>query len=197
MFRSEIGSGLEDPGGTPPPRIPRSTPPPPPPPGGHRHLRSIVMVLSPSNFDRKGLGHFREIWLLNGGPLLIGRRLHQKQHSALCYPTFRMRVRSRHLVLRGHWKNRTDLRTGLQTLWTIRIGPQIRQLVCIWSNWLSRPQLILASLTTSRWDWILVHYTHWPRRLKNHTFWDSTYQYSPRKRVVPPQMLSALHICDL
>ena len=30
MFRSEIGSGFEDPGGTPPPRIPRSTPPPPP-----------------------------------------------------------------------------------------------------------------------------------------------------------------------
>ena len=29
MFRSEIGSGFEDPGGTPPPRIPRSTPPPP------------------------------------------------------------------------------------------------------------------------------------------------------------------------
>ena len=28
MFRSEIGSGFEDPGGTPPPRIPRSTPPP-------------------------------------------------------------------------------------------------------------------------------------------------------------------------
>ena len=27
MFRSEIGSGLEDPGGTPPPRIPKSTPP--------------------------------------------------------------------------------------------------------------------------------------------------------------------------
>ena len=27
MFRSEIGSGFEDPGGTPPPRIPRSTPP--------------------------------------------------------------------------------------------------------------------------------------------------------------------------
>ena len=26
MFRSEIGSGFEDPGGTPPPRIPRSTP---------------------------------------------------------------------------------------------------------------------------------------------------------------------------
>ena len=29
MFRSEIGSGFEDTGGTPPPRIPRSTPPPP------------------------------------------------------------------------------------------------------------------------------------------------------------------------
>ena len=29
MFRSEIGSGFEDPGGTPPPRIPRSTPPGP------------------------------------------------------------------------------------------------------------------------------------------------------------------------
>ena len=28
MFRSEIGSGFEDPGDTPPPRIPRSTPPP-------------------------------------------------------------------------------------------------------------------------------------------------------------------------
>ena len=28
MFRSEIGSGFEDPGGTPPPRIPRSNPPP-------------------------------------------------------------------------------------------------------------------------------------------------------------------------
>ena len=27
MFRFEIGSGFEDPGGTPPPRIPRSTPP--------------------------------------------------------------------------------------------------------------------------------------------------------------------------
>ena len=27
MFRSEIGSGFEDPGGTPPPRIWRSTPP--------------------------------------------------------------------------------------------------------------------------------------------------------------------------
>ena len=34
MFRSEIGSGFEDPGGTPPPRIPGSTPPPPPPPPG-------------------------------------------------------------------------------------------------------------------------------------------------------------------
>ena len=30
LFRSEIGSGFEDPGGTPPLRIPRSTPPPPP-----------------------------------------------------------------------------------------------------------------------------------------------------------------------
>ena len=29
MFRSEIGSGFEDPDGTPPPRYPRSTPPPP------------------------------------------------------------------------------------------------------------------------------------------------------------------------
>ena len=29
MFRSEIGSGFEDPGGTPLPRIPRSTPLPP------------------------------------------------------------------------------------------------------------------------------------------------------------------------
>lgn len=27
MFRFEIGSGFEDPGGTPPPRISRSTPP--------------------------------------------------------------------------------------------------------------------------------------------------------------------------
>ena len=32
MFRSEIGSGFEDPGGTPPQRNPR-IPPPPPPPG--------------------------------------------------------------------------------------------------------------------------------------------------------------------
>ena len=31
MFRSEIGSGFEDPGGTPPPRILGNTPPPPPP----------------------------------------------------------------------------------------------------------------------------------------------------------------------
>ena len=31
MFRSEIGSGFEDPGDTPPQKIPRSTPPPPPP----------------------------------------------------------------------------------------------------------------------------------------------------------------------
>ena len=28
MFRSEIGSGFEDPGGTPPPRILGNTPPP-------------------------------------------------------------------------------------------------------------------------------------------------------------------------
>ena len=28
IFWSEIGSGFEEPGGTPPPRIPRSTPPP-------------------------------------------------------------------------------------------------------------------------------------------------------------------------
>ena len=27
FFGSEIGSGFEEPGGTPPPRIPRSTPP--------------------------------------------------------------------------------------------------------------------------------------------------------------------------
>ena len=31
IFRSEIGSGFEDPGGTPPPRIPRSTSSPPGP----------------------------------------------------------------------------------------------------------------------------------------------------------------------
>ena len=31
MFWSEIGSGFEEPGDTPLPRIPRSTPPPPPP----------------------------------------------------------------------------------------------------------------------------------------------------------------------
>ena len=30
IFRSGIGSGFEDPGGTPPPRIRRSTPPGPP-----------------------------------------------------------------------------------------------------------------------------------------------------------------------
>ena len=30
IFWSEIGSGFEGPGGTYPPRIPRSTPPPPP-----------------------------------------------------------------------------------------------------------------------------------------------------------------------
>ena len=29
IFWSEIGLGFEEPGGTPPPRIPRSTPPPP------------------------------------------------------------------------------------------------------------------------------------------------------------------------
>ena len=34
MFSSQIGSGFGEPGGTPLPRIPRSTPPPPPPPGG-------------------------------------------------------------------------------------------------------------------------------------------------------------------
>ena len=33
MFSSEIGSGFGEPGGTPPPRIPRSTPPPPTHPG--------------------------------------------------------------------------------------------------------------------------------------------------------------------
>ena len=31
IFWSEIGLGFEEPGGTPPPRIPRSTPPPPGP----------------------------------------------------------------------------------------------------------------------------------------------------------------------
>ena len=30
IFWSKIGSGFEEPGGKPPPRIPRSTPPPPP-----------------------------------------------------------------------------------------------------------------------------------------------------------------------
>ena len=34
MFWSEIGSGFGELGGTPPPRIPRSTPPPPPGGGG-------------------------------------------------------------------------------------------------------------------------------------------------------------------
>ena len=34
MFWSEIGSGFGEPGGTPPPRIPRSNPPPPPPTPG-------------------------------------------------------------------------------------------------------------------------------------------------------------------
>ena len=43
-------------------------------------LRSIVMVLSPSEFERKGLGHSRGISPLSGGPLLIGRLIHQKQH---------------------------------------------------------------------------------------------------------------------
>ena len=37
MFRSEIGSGFEDPGGTPPPRIPRSTPP------GHQSLSHSIL----------------------------------------------------------------------------------------------------------------------------------------------------------
>ena len=37
MFRSEIGSGFEDTGGTPPPRIPRSTPP------GHHTYNLIVL----------------------------------------------------------------------------------------------------------------------------------------------------------
>ena len=31
IFESEIRSGVEEPGGTPPPRIPRSSTPPPPP----------------------------------------------------------------------------------------------------------------------------------------------------------------------
>ena len=39
-------------------------------------LRSIVMVLSPSEFERKGLGHSRGISPLSGGPLLIGRLIH-------------------------------------------------------------------------------------------------------------------------
>ena len=42
MFRSEIGSGFEDPGGTPPPRIPRSTPIP----GSKIKVRCVVMVES-------------------------------------------------------------------------------------------------------------------------------------------------------
>ena len=33
IFSSEIGSGFGEPGGIPPPRIPRSSPPPPPPQG--------------------------------------------------------------------------------------------------------------------------------------------------------------------
>ena len=41
MFRSEIGSGFEDPGGTPPPRIPRSTPPPP---GGELAMLEVITV---------------------------------------------------------------------------------------------------------------------------------------------------------
>ena len=44
MFRSEIGSGFEDPGGTPPPRIPGSTPPPPP---GSLRLRVISKKPAP------------------------------------------------------------------------------------------------------------------------------------------------------
>ena len=42
MFRSEIGSGFEDSGGTPPPRIPRSTPSPP----GSAHQLSDHRILT-------------------------------------------------------------------------------------------------------------------------------------------------------
>ena len=112
-------------------------------------LRSIVMVLSPSEFERKGLGHSRGISPLSGGPLLIGRLIHQKQH---CNRTFRMRVRWPPSCFA--WpleKSKKGLRTGLPTLWTIRIGPQMRQLVCRAYSGIQAP---------SRWDWIPVHCTH-------------------------------------
>ena len=72
MFRSEIGSGFEDPGGTPPPRIPRSTPPPPPP--GVRAaflpvVRSKSLYGKPLHTDSRGqrcffnsdLGEFEKV----------------------------------------------------------------------------------------------------------------------------------------
>ena len=43
IFGSEIRSGVEEPGGTPPPRIPRgSTPPPPPLPGSSSNIGSKI-----------------------------------------------------------------------------------------------------------------------------------------------------------
>ena len=45
MFRSERGSGFEDTGGTPPPRIPRSNPPPPPPPPGGLEVGISVLTV--------------------------------------------------------------------------------------------------------------------------------------------------------
>ena len=46
MFRSEIGSGFEDPGGTPPPRIPRSTPPPRAPTARNICTRAVFAISS-------------------------------------------------------------------------------------------------------------------------------------------------------
>ena len=42
IFWSETGSGFGEPGGTPPPRIPRSTNPPPLPSRGHLLTRVLI-----------------------------------------------------------------------------------------------------------------------------------------------------------
>ena len=52
FWSEEIGSGFGEPGGTPLPRIPRSTPPPPLPPGynSHSSFRRFSRILSRSEF---------------------------------------------------------------------------------------------------------------------------------------------------
>ena len=49
MFRSEIRSGFEDPGGTPPPRIPRSIPPGSLPIEWLSNERNLLFIAGQSN----------------------------------------------------------------------------------------------------------------------------------------------------